>query len=263
MGTENNRSRREFLGKALGAIAVAALNPLAVLLTPRDVLAAGNGFIIDLNSQSYSQLNSVNGSYRIVIPNTKEVFDNGDVLPYAFIVTRTTSSAFSIVLGWCTHRHYELDHYNVQTDLIKCLNPDTGHDSTYSVDGIVLHGPSKTNLPQYEYSYHTINNTLEVFIPGLAVKDGEVRINALELFQNFPNPVKGVTTIPFKTHYYSKVTLTVSDALGHIIAVLHDGGLSAGDHSFEFDTSIFPSGTYFYHLSDGGETLTKQMVVVR
>ena len=263
MTGENNRSRRKFLGKALGAVAFAALNPLSVFLKPKDVLAAGNGFIIDLNSQTYSHLNAVGGSYRIKVPNTKEVFDNGDVFPYSFIVTRTTPSAFSVVSGRCTHEHYELDHYNVETDLIKCLNPNLGHTSTYSVDGIVLHGPWETNLTRYDYTYHPPNNTLEVFIPGLAVKNGEVIISSLELYQNFPNPVTAVTSIRFKSLYYTKITLTVTDALGHVIAILHDGGLEAGDHSFNFDASIFPSGMYFYHLSGGGQKLTKQMEVIK
>ena len=263
MGSENNHSRREFLGKAIGAVAVAALNPLGILLTPRDILAAGKGFIVDLNSQAYSQLNTVGGSYWIIIPKTKEVLRNGDVLPYAFVVTRTSPSEFSAVLGWCTHQNSALSAYDSYSNLIACTNTDTGHSSTYDVKGIIQSGPAHANLTQYSYTYHPANNTLEIFIPGLSVKDGEVSIQSLELYQNFPNPVKGVTAIKFKLFYYSKVTLTITDVLGHIIAVLHHGGLAAGDHSFEFDTSIFPSGTYFYHLSDGAQTLTKQMAVVR
>ncbi len=263
MGTENNSNRRDFLGKALGALAVAALTPLTVFLKPRDVLAANNGFLIDLNSQKYSELNAVDGSYWIIIPNTKEVLRNGDILPYAFVITRTSPSDFSALLGWCTHQNSALNAYDAARKLIACTNTDFGHGSTYDINGIILGGPAHADLTQYSYMYYPTNNTLEVFIPGLAVKDGEVRINALELFQNFPNPAKEITTLPFKTLYYSKVTLTVTDSLGHIIAVLHDGGLPAGDHSFDFNTSIFPAGMYYYHLTGNGQTQTKKMVVVR
>ena len=263
MAVEHNHSRREFLGKALGAVAFAALNPLAIFLSPKDVLASGTGFIIDLNSQKYSQLNSVDGSYRIVIAKTKETLANGDILPYSFIVTRTTPSAFSVLLGWCTHRNSDLGAYDSSAKLIACQNTDPGHGSTFDVNGIILDGPAHANLTQYNYTYHPVNNTLEVFIPGLGVNDGAAVINSLSLFQNFPNPVKTVTTIPLKILYYSKVTLKVTDALGNIIAVLHDGGLEAGDYKFEFDASIFPSGTYFYTLTGSGQNLTKQMIVIK
>ena len=63
--------------------------------------------------------------------------------------------------------------------------------------------------------------------------------------------------------YCSAVIWTVTDIRGNIIAVLHDGGLDAGEHSFDFDASIFGSGTYFYQLNAAGEIQTKQMMVVK
>jgi hypothetical protein len=106
-------------------------------------------------------------------------------------------------------------------------------------------------------------NTVTINIPTLVVQDGQAAVAGPDLYQNFPNPVKDSSTIRFKLYYYSKVTLTVTDALGHIIAVLTDGELPEGEYNFDFDASIFPSGTYFYHLNADGEVQTKQMVVIR
>src|ERR1044071_9390321 len=90
-----NQSRREFLGKALGAAALVALNPLAVILEPREVLAAGNGFVIDLSTAKYADLTNAakHFSMRIVISTQKRVYtgvQTNALLPYAFIVTKVS-----------------------------------------------------------------------------------------------------------------------------------------------------------------------------
>ncbi|MEI8133729.1 MAG: T9SS type A sorting domain-containing protein [bacterium] len=266
-----NTSRRAFLGKAAALVAVVAINPLAIFLEPREVRAAGNGFIIDLADPKYADLSdpTTNFSMFISVPTQKRSYAGmagSALLPYAFVITRTSDAppTFSALQGWCTHRLSAMGIYN-GTD-VPCSNTDFGHKSTFSLTGAKIFsagGSSQAALPSYPATYDAKTNTVTVQIAGLGVKDGNIVMASPELFQNTPNPVAGTTTIKFRLYSYSHVRLFVTDALGHTIGLLHDGELGEGEHSFQFDASIFPSGTYFYHLDTGVEVLTKQFVVVK
>jgi Rieske Fe-S protein len=253
MDGENNQSRREFLGKALAVVAVAALNPVTVFLSPKDLLASGGNqtlgqFTVDLTLTKYGTLKNVGGSVAISITGTS----------IRIILTRFDSTTFYAVNRSCTHSGTLVNTYSKSLQRIVC----PAHGSQFLADGTVKVGPALRSLTKYTTTFDG-SNTVLVEIPGLAVKDENSFSIAPELFQNFPNPVSSKTTIRFKTGSFSKVTLSVTDALGHIVAVLTDGELSEGEYSFDFDASIFPSGVYFYHLNVDGEIHTKQMVVAK
>ena len=260
-----NQSRRDFLGKTLAVAAVAVLNPISVFINPKELFASqgdqtlATNYVVDLTK--YSALSNINGSVAITLNGTKYTYAGNVKLPFRFILTKTTATTFVAVAGYCSH---ELSsNYPFDGTVIACSNTDLGHGSQFSVTGAVVKKPAKTALESYVTTYDAAANTVTIAIPKLAVSDGSPTAFAPELFQNYPNPVKESTTIRFKLHYYSKVTLTVTDAMGHVISVLTDGALPDGDHSFVFDSTIWPSGTYFYHLNVAGEVFTKQFVVVK
>lgn len=261
MSEKNNHSRRKFLGKALAVMTVAAFDPLTVLLSDKDIFASGgNGtlgqFKVDLSQTEYKKLRSINGSVRIEITQLSK--------PNNFIiVTRTGTAGFSVVNAYCTHEGNLVDPFD--GEVLPCSAPaNEGHGSQYTVDGklILFSGPAKFDLAQYTWTFDG-TTILLIDLPALIVKDGKLVANLPVMYQNFPNPVKDITTIRVKMNYFSPVVLSVTDIRGNIIAVLHDGGLGAGEHSFDFDASIFGSGMYYYHLSAACEVQTKQMMVVK
>ncbi len=264
MNEGNSQSRRTFLGKTLAAVAIAVMNPFTLLLKPKDVLASNGNQTLGLyviNLSDYPALSKVNGSVAITIPHTQYTYPGDIILPFRFILTRDSATSFVAEEGYCTHQQTALDPYN--GTLIKCPNPDPGHGSEFALDGSVLRSPARRNLTLYTTAYDAVSNTVTIDVANLGAGDENVPATAPELFQNFPNPVRSGTTIRFKLGYYSKITLTVTDALGHIIAVLTDGELPAGEYYFDFDATIWSSGTYFYHLNAGGEIQSKQMIVVK
>src|SRR5437764_13628848 len=93
-----NQSRRKFLGKILGTAAVVALNPIAVFLEPKEVLAAGGGIIINLGLAKYADITNAakHFSMRIQINTQKRTYrgvqGTSALLPYAFIVTKVSDS---------------------------------------------------------------------------------------------------------------------------------------------------------------------------
>ncbi len=85
--------------------------------------------------------------------------------------------------------------------------------------------------------------------------------SAFALEQNYPNPFNPSTEISYSIAQASKVSLTVTNALGQTVATLVNASQSVGDHSVHFDASSLPSGTYFYTLKAGSFTQTRRMVL--
>jgi flagellar hook assembly protein FlgD len=88
------------------------------------------------------------------------------------------------------------------------------------------------------------------------------------LFQNYPNPFKPNTTIPFELHTGGDVLLTIHDVNGRRILALRSGPFPAGVHRAEWNGcndngEAVASGVYFYTLQTGSFTSTKKMVLVR
>jgi hypothetical protein len=79
-----------------------------------------------------------------------------------------------------------------------------------------------------------------------------------------PNPTSGTATIGFVLPKSERVTVTVLNARGEVVARLLDGELLAtGAHSVSFDGSALPSGAYFYTVRAGAMMETHAMQIAR
>ena len=66
----------------------------------------------------------------------------------------------------------------------------------------------------------------------------------------YPNPFNPRTQFSLSVAQAQPVTVTVYDALGRRVAVLHDGFLDAGlPHTFTMDAASWPSGVYLYEAA--------------
>lgn len=83
------------------------------------------------------------------------------------------------------------------------------------------------------------------------------------LEQNYPNPFNAGTVIRYTVPAATTVRLTVYDLLGHEVATLQDGPMSAGMHQASWDGSRMASSVYVYRLSAGEQVMTRRMVYVR
>ncbi|RPI02609.1 MAG: T9SS C-terminal target domain-containing protein [Ignavibacteriae bacterium] len=83
------------------------------------------------------------------------------------------------------------------------------------------------------------------------------------LFQNFPNPFNPATTILYRLPVKSSVHLEVFDVLGQKMDILVDETQGAGEHSVHFNSKKLSSGIYFYKLTAGTFSRTKQMMLVK
>lgn len=85
----------------------------------------------------------------------------------------------------------------------------------------------------------------------------------LALGQNFPNPVRSHTTVPFSLDADAPVALDVFDALGRHVLRVAEGEYTAGDHTASLDASGLASGVYVVRLRAGEALLQRRLVVAR
>jgi uncharacterized protein (DUF362 family) len=80
---------------------------------------------------------------------------------------------------------------------------------------------------------------------------------------NYPNPFDERTTIQFSVGQAMHVDLKIYNVQGQEIAVLADGQMAPGTHTFTWDATGFEAGTYYYRISAGKFSETKQMLLVK
>lgn len=83
------------------------------------------------------------------------------------------------------------------------------------------------------------------------------------LHQNYPNPFNPTTSISFDVPNTAAITLRVFDMLGREVATLVNDQMQAGSHSVSFDASQLTSGVYMYRLSNGVDTQTRTMLLMK
>jgi len=83
------------------------------------------------------------------------------------------------------------------------------------------------------------------------------------LYQNYPNPFKLTTTIPFYLSKEGLVELKVYDVVGREVKTLISKPMIAGSHKVVFDATNLASGIYYYRLTFDGQLFTKKMLLAK
>jgi hypothetical protein len=86
-------------------------------------------------------------------------------------------------------------------------------------------------------------------------------INTARVSQNFPNPVKGSTSVKVTLAETSNVSVEITNMLGQSVSVVNQGRLAAGTHNLKLNVTNLNSGIYFYTVTAGTQELTKKMIV--
>jgi hypothetical protein len=85
----------------------------------------------------------------------------------------------------------------------------------------------------------------------------------LHLYQNYPNPFNASTHIVIRTDAMEHVRLGVFNVLGQEVALLFEGFLSPGVHSFPWDASSLPGGIYYYRALSGDRVFTGRALFIK
>jgi hypothetical protein len=91
----------------------------------------------------------------------------------------------------------------------------------------------------------------------------DFRAQRFQLYDCFPNPVKGDVQIGFRINGKSHVKLSLLDAQGRPVSVLLDEEREAGEHFVKADVGGWVPGVYLYQIKAGLLSETKKMIVTR
>jgi len=102
----------------------------------------------------------------------------------------------------------------------------------------------------------------------LATDNSVVLPKAFALKQNYPNPFNPSTEIAFSLEQASTINLTIFNVLGQKVKVLADGSKQAGTHSLSWNGTdemgaLVSTGLYFYTLTDGNNSVTMKMALMK
>lgn len=82
-------------------------------------------------------------------------------------------------------------------------------------------------------------------------------------FKVYPNPIKNIGNIEYLINTGSKVTVSVTDAIGKEIKTLVNEHKPEGKHLLEFDTGFLPEGIYLCTIRSKNFTKIEKFMVVK
>ena len=100
------------------------------------------------------------------------------------------------------------------------------------------------------------------------LNDNKVTPNEFTLSQNYPNPFNPITDISFTMDKASDVSLTIFNMMGQQVKVIENAYLEAGSHTYKWDGrdqlgQSVSTGVYLYTLTDGQQSMTKKMALMK
>ena len=87
--------------------------------------------------------------------------------------------------------------------------------------------------------------------------------NINTVFESYPNPFSGSTTINYSISKEEAVELTVVDVLGKKIAIIESSKKSAGKHSAIWNAETVAEGMYILQLKVDNQILTKKIIITK
>ncbi len=83
------------------------------------------------------------------------------------------------------------------------------------------------------------------------------------LQQNIPNPARDAATIEFSVAFRAPTNFALYNSLGEQVMLLVDDVLDEGGYSVALPVNDLPSGLYYYRLTSGPYSETRQMIIAK
>lgn len=100
-------------------------------------------------------------------------------------------------------------------------------------------------------------------VVGVAVEDGTGLPESHSLSSIYPNPFHLQATVRLKVGQAQQVRVAVHDVLGREVSLLHEGVLSASEHTFTLSSEGLSDGVYFVRVVGERFTDTRRAVVFK
>lgn len=115
-----------------------------------------------------------------------------------------------------------------------------------------------TNVPIHDVNMEYREVDLSEFV---TVGVDNTKTSRSYVTQNFPNPVKDVTSFKVALENAANVTIEVKNVMGQTVMFMDKGMVNAGSQTYTIDATGLTAGIYFYTVKVNGESFTHKMIV--
>ena len=132
-----------------------------------------------------------------------------------------------------------------------------GHDLPFSsFDFINPASPPAASAP---FGLEVPLMFLHCIWPGVIPTTGVNNVSNTNSVNAYPNPANDAITVSFNLAGASKVSVSLTNAMGQVVATKNVDNTSNG--KVEFSTSTLPAGVYFYTVTANGQPTTGRITV--
>jgi hypothetical protein len=158
-----------------------------------------------------------------------------------------------------------LARYSVTAPTTSDALPGSTPYTAFMIEARAGDSPSSARWFSDPDSGYSVDDQTPEIPPSLTV-DGEGRVLSFDAPN--PNPARSISVLRFTLTRVGRVRLTVSDAAGRRVRLVHDGVLPAGPHRVSYELQdaagrALASGLYVIRLEAEGRALTKRLVAMR
>lgn len=221
-------------------------------------LEADNEYKIPFRVKDFKDISGMQLSFgfdaNVLKFNDMQVEDLPEMTIHNFGLTQIENGLINF--SWDTHFAFELEEDAILFTLIFTANKDANLADVLHLNKDRINAEAYRANPQERAVAELLNLEL--------IFDNEAAQNA-ELFQNYPNPTSGKTTVSFYLPQATETILKVLDAYGNILW-REENNFGRGTHTIELDLSKenWQPGVYFYRLeSTGFRDMTRKFVLIR
>jgi len=174
------------------------------------------------------------------------------------------TSSFSLNVGSYTMRSINLNDASMQVVVLGNFDLNPGNNGVFfphtgwwyeyfTGDSLNVTTSSTTPDSIYlnagEYRLYT-SKSITPPPPALAVATvAAQKIDGVHLYQNFPNPFSGSSTVDFSLPAAMHARMELFDMMGASKGIVTDADYSAGNYTFQLNSSKFTPGIYFLTLT--------------
>jgi len=211
-----------------------------------------------------------------------DTLSNGLQYPVAVTGGLTVPSVFAITIDYKPGGTYTpyVDTLGERIGSFSVYTAELNGDGTYS--NYVPNDYNGSSWVENDSKYDTASSWYGWYIPYLAygagifesidmdvvlsqtnsisIKENE---NEADLFQNYPNPSNGITTVRYSLENEANISFEMIDVTGKKVLSSFEGNKNPGVYSIEVNTAELNSGIYFYSILVNGNKITKKMTITK
>lgn len=207
---------------------------------------------LDINGDFCYAGDFAKGVYIIDISNPYFPIQLDSIMAEDYITAVRAINSQYIAVSDCGRGNFIADVTNPM-DIFKVSSMET--------PGVTLGFAVKDNYLIISDNYSLI--IADMYYNGVTKEKFSTACADFQLFPAYPNPFNNSVVIKYEISRDIEVKITLFNAVGQEIEVLHEGFISAGEYSKSIDNSGMPSGIYFISINSGEMSKIQKLVMIK